>query len=103
MPRRKSLSLYMFQSPRKAKRLYFDVIPKAVDEYLTFLTKYPQQTPEEQAANPVWHIHSGHVPQEQAPISFAILLNLVSASNAHDKETLWGFIERYGAGRFAGK
>ncbi len=90
-----SLALYMFQSPRKAKRLYFDVIPKAVDEYLTFLGKYPEQSPEEQAANPVWHIHSGKVPQEQVPISFAILLNLVSASNAHDKETLWGFIERY--------
>lgn len=93
-----SLALYMFQSPRKAKRLYFDVIPRAVDEYLTFLSVHPRQSPDEQAANPVWHIHSGHVPQEQVPISFTILLNLVGASHAHDKKVLWGFIERYVSG-----
>jgi len=90
-----SLQLFMYQSPRKAKRLYFDVIPKNVDEYLTFLSKYPGQVAKEQIGNPVWHIHSGAPGQVDVPISFALLLNLVSASNAHDKETLWGFIHKY--------
>ncbi len=93
-----SLSLFMYQAPRKAKRLYFDVIPKNVDEYLTFLSKYPQQTPKEQLSNPVWHIHKGNPPVVDVPISFNMLLNLVSASNSDDAEVLWGFISRYAPG-----
>jgi lysyl-tRNA synthetase, class I len=93
-----SLSLYMFQSPRKAKRLYFDVIPKAVDEYLTFLGKVSGQTEAEQIANPTWHIHSGDVPAKSSPVSFALLLNLVSASNADNKDSLWGYIQNYAPG-----
>ncbi|MGF7163080.1 lysyl-tRNA synthetase class 1 [Rhodoligotrophos appendicifer] len=90
-----SLQLYMFQSPRKAKRLYFDVIPKAVDEYFTFLGKYPEQDLKEKLGNPVWHIHSGEPPASNLPISFALLLNLVSASNSSDRDVLWGFVRRY--------
>lgn len=90
-----SLSLFMYQAPRKAKRLYFDVIPRNVDDYLTFLAKYPEQEPKDRLANPVWHIHGGAPPEAELPISFAILLNLVSASNAEDKAALWGFIRRY--------
>jgi lysyl-tRNA synthetase class 1 len=90
-----SLSLYMYQAPRKAKRLYFDVIPKNVDEYLTFLEKYPAQSPEEQLGNPVWHIHGGAPPDSGSPVSYAMLLNLVSASNSEDRDVLWGFIRRY--------
>ncbi|MGI9484123.1 MAG: lysine--tRNA ligase [Hyphomicrobiales bacterium] len=90
-----SLQLFMYQSPRKAKRLFFDVIPKNVDEYLTFLGKFPEQDVKNQLGNPVWHIHAGVPVQVDVPISFALLLNLVSASNAHDKETLWGFINKY--------
>lgn len=91
-----SLSLYMFQSPRKAKKLHFDVIPKAVDEYLTFLTKYPQAEAEQRYENPVWHIHAGNPPPpEQTDISFALLLNLVGACNPEDSSILWGFISRY--------
>ncbi|MDX1580278.1 MAG: lysine--tRNA ligase, partial [Alphaproteobacteria bacterium] len=93
-----SLSLYMFQSPKKAKRLYFDVIPKAVDEYLTFLGKYHEQPLEEQVDNPIWHIHSGNPPQEDTPVSYSLLLNLVSASKSEDKATLWGFISKYADG-----
>jgi lysyl-tRNA synthetase class 1 len=85
----------MFQSPRKAKRLYFDVIPRNVDDYLTFLEKFPGQAPEEQLSNPVWHIHSGNAPDAGVPISFSMLLNLVSASNSEDRDVLWGFIRRY--------
>ena len=90
-----TLQQFMFQAPRKAKRLYFDIIPKAVDEYLGNLTKYPGQNVEEQLANPVWHIHHGDPPEAELPISFALLLNLVSASNSEDPATLWGFIRRY--------
>jgi lysyl-tRNA synthetase, class I len=90
-----SLSLYMFQKPKAAKRLYFDVIPKAVDEYLTHLAKYPQEEAKAKLENPAWHIHVGHPPQAELPISFALLLNLVSVSNAEDKATLWGFIRKY--------
>ncbi len=91
-----SLALYMFQQPRRAKKLHFDVIPKAVDEYLTYLAKYPKEEPAAQLENPVWHIHSGNVPApETSDISFSLLLNLVSACNAESKEVLWGFISRF--------
>lgn len=89
-----SLSLYMYQKPKAAKRLYFDVIPRTVDEYLQFLSGYPTQEPKQKLENPVWHIHNGHPPAVELPVSFALLLNLVSASNAHEKEVLWGFIRR---------
>lgn len=90
-----SLSLYQFQKPRAAKKLYFDVIPKAVDEYLTFLEKYPNEEPKRQVENPVWHIHGGNPPVETSPISFALLLNLVSAVLPTDRAQLWGYISRY--------
>jgi lysyl-tRNA synthetase class 1 len=90
-----SLSLYMYQSPRKAKRLYFDVIPRAVDEYVGHLAAYPKEEPAAKLMNPVWHIHQGEPPQAELPISFALLLNLASASNSEDREVLWGFIRRY--------
>jgi len=93
-----SLSLFMFQKPKSAKRLYFDVIPRAVDEYLQFVAAYPGQSPAQQIDNPVWHIHSGHPPAAELPITFGLLLNLVSASNAEDKAQLWGFIRKYAAG-----
>ena len=92
-----SLALFMFQKPRTAKKLYFDVIPKAVDEYIAFLESYhaPETTDEQRLENPVWHIHAGKVPEERYPVSFALLLNLVSASNAHNRDVLWGFIRAY--------
>lgn len=91
-----SLSYYMFQRPTSGKKLYFDVIPKAVDEYITFLQKFPEQEPEKQLENPIWYIHGGEIPEgQQTPVSFALLLNLASASNAHDTKTMWGFIKLY--------
>ena len=93
-----SLALYMFQRPRQAKKLYFDVIPKAVDEYYAFLSAYQRQDWKERLGNPVWHIHSGNPPVIDLPVSFALLLNLVSASNAQNKDVLWGFISRYAPG-----
>src|SRR3984957_13749757 len=90
-----SLAYFMYQSPRKAKRLYFDVIPRAVDEYLSFLEKFPEQPVEQKLNNPVWHVHNGHPPREELPLSFGILLNLASVCNTEDKSILWGFISRY--------
>ena len=90
-----SLALYMFQRPRQAKKLYFDVIPRAVDEYYQHLAAYPRQDWKERLGNPVWHIHGGNPPDIVLPVSFALLLNLVSASHAHDKAVLWGFISRH--------
>jgi lysyl-tRNA synthetase class 1 len=90
-----SLSLFMYQKPKAAKRLYFDVIPRAVDEYLQFLAKAPSDDAKARLDNPVWHIHAGRSPQAELPISFNLMLNLVSASHAHDKDVLWGFIRRY--------
>jgi lysyl-tRNA synthetase, class I len=93
-----SLAYYMFLTPTRAKRLYFDVIPKAADEYLTFLQKFPAQTADEQRENPVWHIHNGKPPALQTPLSFSLLLNLATACNAEEKSVLWGFISRYAPG-----
>jgi lysyl-tRNA synthetase class 1 len=86
----------MFQKPRSAKRLYFDVIPRAVDDYIELLKEYRTLNDESgQMENPVWHIHNKKPPAEDYPVSFALLLNLVSASNAHDRDVLWGFIRAY--------
>ena len=93
-----SLSLFMYREPKAAKRLYFDVIPRHVDEYLQFLDTYPRQGPKEKLGNPVWHIHAGKPPQSDNPVPFAMLLSLVTASNAANAETLWGFISRYRPG-----
>ncbi|GAB4066556.1 lysine--tRNA ligase [Ancylobacter sonchi] len=93
-----SLALYMFQSPRSAKKLHFDVIPKAVDEYYGFLARYSTQDWKNRLGNPVWHIHSGNPPAIDLPISFGLLLKLASASNAEDKAVLWRMISRYAPG-----
>jgi lysyl-tRNA synthetase class 1 len=93
-----SLSLFMYREPKAAKRLYFDVIPRHVDEYQQLLEGYARQDARQRLANPVWHIHSGHPPQSELPISFSMLLNLVAASNAENADTLWGFIGRYWPG-----
>src|SRR5207253_935092 len=92
-----SLALFMFQKPRAAKRLYFDAIPRAVDDYLAFQAQYRREGNEAAAAleNPVWFIHAGDPPAEDYPVSFALLLNLVSASGASDREVFWGFIRSY--------
>jgi lysyl-tRNA synthetase class 1 len=90
-----SLSYFMYQKPKTAKRLWWDVIPKAVDEYHQQLRAYPGQDAEKRANNPVFHIHSGDVPASDMVVSFAMLLNLASVAGAEDKETLWGFIRRY--------
>lgn len=90
-----SLSYFMYLKPKTAKRLYFDVIPKAVDEYHQQLRAYATQDAAQRLNNPVYHIHGGAVPASDMVVSFSMLLNLASASSAEDKETLWGFIRKY--------
>lgn len=96
-----SLALFMYQKPRTAKRLYFDVIPKTVDDYVQLLATYEGQDARQKLENPVWHLHGGNPPRADLPISFALLLNLVAASNAEDKQVLWGFIRRLAPGTTA--
>jgi lysyl-tRNA synthetase class 1 len=93
-----SLKLFMYSKPRAAKRLYFDVIPRAVDDYLTFLGKFPAEAPAARLENPAWHIHDGNPPREDAHLTFGILLNLASVCNTEDRSVLWGFISRYAPG-----
>ncbi len=90
-----SLSLYMYQNPKRAKKLYSDVVPKAVDEYLSCIDKFEQQDTKNKLMNPVWHIHNGIPPKEKSIMPFSVLLNLVGTSNATDKKVLWKFIKKY--------
>jgi len=90
-----SLALFMFQKPKAAKRLYFDVIPRAVDDYRGFLARAGAEPPESLLENPAWHIHAGAPPEPEEGLSFSLLLNLAAASDARDKSALWGFISRY--------
>jgi lysyl-tRNA synthetase, class I len=99
-----SLSLFMFQRPTAAKRLYFDVIPRTVDDYLGFLETYPRQQWKERLGNPVWHIYAGappepetlaHGAERETTISFAMLLNLAAVANSDNPLVLWGFLRRY--------
>jgi lysyl-tRNA synthetase class 1 len=93
-----SLAYYMYQSPKSAKRLYFDVIPKATDEYLSHLDAFNRARAETNAPaidNAAWHVHTGAPPAKGSPVSFSLLLNLVSAADASTKDILWGFLSRY--------
>ena len=93
-----SLSLFMYREPKSAKRLYFDVIPRHVDEYQQLLDGYARQDAKQRLSNAVWHIHAGAPQPSEMPISFQMLLTLVSSSNAENAGTLWGFIGRYRPG-----
>ena len=90
-----SLSLFMYQKPKSAKRLYFDVIPKAFDEYHQHLRAFDGQDIDQKLSNPVWHIHRGQPPASDMAVPYSMLLNLASATSAKDKGVLWGFIKRY--------
>ena len=90
-----SLALYMYPNPKRAKKLYSEVVPKTVDEYLSLIDKYPTQEKKEQIQNPVWHVHNGKPPEEKIVMSFSMLLNLVGSSNADNKDILWKFINRF--------
>ena len=90
-----SLSMYMYQNPKRAKKLYDGVVPKAVDDYLDLIDKFSKQKDNEKLINPVWHVHNGNPPSEKIVMSFTMLLNLAGSSNADNKEILWKFINRF--------
>ena len=90
-----SLSLYMYPNPKRAKKLYSEVVPKTVDEYLTQIEKYSSQELKDQILNPVWHVHNGSPPDEKIVMPFSMLLNLVGSSNADNKDILWKFIKNF--------
>jgi lysyl-tRNA synthetase, class I len=90
-----SLSLYMYQNPKRAKKLYKEIVPKTVDEYLDFMQKAKTQNELQLLMNPTWHVHNGDIPKEEIIMSFSMLLNLVEASNADSKELLWKFVKKY--------
>jgi len=90
-----SLSLYMYQNPKRAKKLYKEIVPKAVDEYLDFIEKAKTQNELQLLMNPVWHVHNSQVPKERMIMSFSMLLNLVETSNADNKKLLWKFVKKY--------
>ena len=90
-----SLSLYMYQNPKRAKKLYKEIVPKAVDEYLELIEKAKTEDEQKLLMNPVWHVHNSKPPKENIIMSFSMLLNLVETSNADSKELLWKFVKKY--------
>ena len=90
-----SLALYMYPNPKRAKKLYSEVVPKTVDEYLSLLEKYQSQKDKDKISNPVWHVHNGTPPKERIIMPFSMLLNLVGSSNADNKKILWKFINKF--------
>ena len=90
-----SLSLYMYQNPKRAKKLYKEIVPKAVDEYLDFVQKSKSQNELQILLNPAWHVHNGQIPKEDLIMTFSMLLNLVETSNSDTKELLWKFVKKY--------
>ena len=85
-----SLSYFMYQKPKTAKRLYFDVIPRAVDEYHQQLRAYPTQDAAQKVNNPVFHIHSGDVPESKMVVPFSMLLNLASVARGRRQGSALG-------------
>ena len=90
-----SLSLFMYQNPKRAKKLYKEVVSKTVDEYLNYIEKSGVQNQSQLLLNPVWHVHNSNIPKENVIMSFSMLLNLVETSNADSKEILWKFVKKY--------
>jgi len=90
-----SLSLFMYQNPKRAKKLYKEIVPKAVDDYLEFIDKGQSQSELQLLLNPAWHVHNGEMPKEKFIMSFSMLLNLVETSNAERKDILWKFVKKY--------
>ena len=93
-----SLSFYIYREPKRAKSLHIGVIPRAVDEYWQFRGNYSGQPIEQRLGNPVHHIHGGDVPNETLPLTYGLLLNLVSLPGVADRDTAWRFVQRYAPG-----
>ena len=77
------------------EKLYFDVIPKNVDEHSKYVNNFAKEDIENKLKNPAWHIHNGNIPNNNTEISYSMMLNLASVCNADSPEILWGFISKY--------
>jgi lysyl-tRNA synthetase class 1 len=93
-----SLALFMYNQPKRAKRLFFDVVPKMVDEYFSHLEKYQSADEAARIDNPVWHIHAGNPPSATMPVGFSLLLNLAGVCQAETPDVIWGYLEQYAPG-----
>lgn len=93
-----SLALFMYNQPKRAKRLFFDVVPKMVDEYFSHLEKYQSADEAARIDNPVWHIHAGNPPSATLPVGFSLLLNLAGVCQAETPDVIWGYLEQYAPG-----
>jgi lysyl-tRNA synthetase class 1 len=92
-----SLSQFMYHAPQRAKKLFFDVIPRAADDFINNVAALRETN--DLQGNPAWHILGGKVPDDAgSPIGFSMLLNLASVINADSPEMLWGFIRAYSPG-----
>jgi lysyl-tRNA synthetase class 1 len=92
-----SLLYYLFQNPRKQRRLYFDIIPKNVDEYLAELVRYPGLSEKDKSDSVLWQIErSGHdVPVYTSGINFSLINNLISGMGSDNKNLLLDYLKRY--------
>ncbi|MFO1240328.1 MAG: lysine--tRNA ligase [Sphingomonadaceae bacterium] len=90
-----SLAFYAYREPKSAKQLHLGVVPRAVDEYFQFRGNYAGQPIEQKLGNPVHHIHNGKVPDAVPPLTFGLLLNLVSLPGLGDKQIIWNFVRKY--------
>ena len=90
-----SLAYFAYREPKRAKQLHIGVIPRAIDDYWKSVADYPAQTIDQRLGNPVHHIHDGAPPADAPPVTFGLLLNLVSLPGLGDRETVWGFVRRY--------
>ena len=90
-----TLSYFMYQNPRRAKKLFLDIIPKSTDEFLSHLNKFNEQSIEEKVENPFWHISNGINIYGNMPISYNLILNLVSASGTNNPSTIFHFVQKY--------
>ena len=95
-----SLAWFIYQSPTKAKKLYFEIIPKSVDDYLEDRVRFGEEPPEERVNNPIWFIEhdrvkSGEDVSYTSRVSFSMLLNLVNVLNTDDRDIVWNYVLRY--------
>jgi lysyl-tRNA synthetase class 1 len=92
-----SLLHYLFQNPRRAKRLFWDVVPKSVDDYLADLRQYPSLDETKKPDQAIWHIFNlgRNVPAYDAGINFSLVNNLVSALGTDQAELTYEYLKRY--------
>ena len=75
-----SLAYYMYRKPRTAKRLFFDCIPRCLDEYLIERGKYDEERDiGKRLDSAIFHIEKPILTKLPTGLSFPLLQNLVTA------------------------